>query len=116
MDKFTAAEVAYKNGYTKGVVDVLSIILDEYDDDQHAIIIQRDGLYGVAKALGVDLVKEIKEERYKLAAEFSKKTVEQLKAIDAEGPCCEASLPVYECILQRCPALEHCHFKIGRED
>ena len=116
MDKFAAAEVAYKNGYTRGVVDALSIILDEYDDEQHAMIIQHDGLFAVAKMLGVDLVKEIKEERYKLAAEFSGRTVENLKAIDAEGPECEAGLPVYECILQKCPDLEHCHFKIGREE
>ena len=108
------AENAYHNGYTRGVVDVLSIILDEYDDYQHAMIIQHDGLFAVAKMLGVDLVKEIKEERYKLAAKISGRTVENLKAIDAEGPECEAGLPVYECILQKCEHLEHCHFKVGK--
>lgn len=112
MDKFDMAENAYHNGYTKGVVDVLSIILDEYDDEQHAMIIQHDGLFAVAKMLGVDLVAEIKEERYKLAAKISDRTVENLKAIDAEGPECEAGLPVYECILQKCEHLEYCHFKI----
>ena len=55
---------------------------------------------------------KIKEERYKLAAKISGRTVEFLKAIDTEGPQCEASLPVYECILQKCEYLEHCHFKI----
>lgn len=103
----------YEKGYKQGVVDALLIILNEYDDEQHAMIIQHDGLFAVAKLLGVNLVAEIKEERYKLAAKISGRTVENLKAIDAEGPCCEAGLPVYECILQNCPALEHCHFKIG---
>jgi hypothetical protein len=112
MNKFTATEIAYNNGYTQGVVDALSVILNEFDNDQHAMVIQHDGLYGVATLLGVDLVKEIKENRYKMAASISGRTVEQLKAIDAEGPECEASLPVCECILQECPHLQHCHFKI----
>lgn len=115
MDKFDAVEIAYKNGYTKGVVDALSIILEEYDDEQYAMVIQHDGLFAVAKALGVNLVAEIKEKRYKLAAKISGRTVEQLKAIDTEGPQCEAGLPVYECILQKCEHLEHCHFKIEKE-
>lgn len=112
MNKFAATEIAYNNGYIQGVVDALSIILDEYDDEQHAMVIQRDGLYGIAQTLGVDLVKEIKEIRYKLAAKKCGRTVEQLKTIDAEGPECEAGLPVCECVLQDCEHLEHCHFKI----
>jgi hypothetical protein len=55
--------------------------------------------------------KEYKEERYKLAAEISGHSVEQLKAIDAEGPECESGLPVYECILQKCEHLGYCHFR-----
>ena len=115
MNTYLATEQAYKNGYTRGVVDALSLILDEYDDEQHAMVIQRDGLYGVAQTLGIDLIKEIKEIRYKLAAKICGRTVEQLKAIDAEGPECEAGLPVYECILQKCEHLEHCHFKIKEQ-
>ena len=112
MDIHTATEVAFNNGYTKGVVDALSIILEEYDDNQNCMIIQHDGLFAVAKMLGVDLVTEIKEERYKLAAKICGRSVDQLKAIDAEGPECESGLPVYECILQKCPNLAYCHFKI----
>lgn len=103
-----------KANYKQGVVDALSIILDEYDDEQHAMIIQRDGLFAVAKSLGVDLVAAIKEERYKLAAKICGRTVEQLKAIDAEGPQCEGGLPVYECVLQDCEHLGYCHFKVGK--
>ena len=114
MDKFDMTENAYDNGYTKGVVDVLSIILEEYDENQHTMMLQYDAAFSIAKMLGVDLVKEIKEERYKLAAKISGRTVENLKAIDAEGPECEAGLPVYECILQKCEYLEHCHFKVGK--
>ena len=98
--------------YQQGVVDALSIILDEYDNDQHAMIIQHDGLFAVAKMLGVDLAAAIKEERYKLAAKICGRSVDQLKAIDVEGPECESGLPVYECILQKCPNLAYCHFKI----
>jgi hypothetical protein len=112
MDMHTATEVAFNKGYTKGIVDALSIILDEYDDNQHCMIIQHDGLFAVAKMLGVDLVKELKEERYKLAAKICGRGVEQLKAIDAEGPECESGLPVYECVLQECEHLGYCHFKI----
>ena len=51
------------------------------------------------------------EERYEKAAKLIGRSVEYLKEIDADGPCCESSLPVCECILRDCDALTHCHFK-----
>ena len=51
------------------------------------------------------------EERYEKAAAIIGKPVEYLKKIDEDGPCCESSFPVCECILQDCDWLTYCRFK-----
>lgn len=50
------------------------------------------------------------ESRYQKAAALIGKPVEYLKRIDADGPRCESSVPVCDCILKDCNALTHCHF------
>ena len=100
----------YNEGYNQGATDVLITILNEYDEDWHSLIIPKDALYGIANTMDLDLDTAIREYRYKLAADLIGRSVEWLKEIDKEGPQCESSLPVYECILQDCPHLTHCHF------
>lgn len=56
------------------------------------------------------------EERYAKAAAIIGRSVEYLKDIDADGPKCESSYPVCDCILGNCCWLTKCHFveKCGR--
>ena len=112
MDKFDSIKQIYKLGYKDGIVDALSVALGNYDKDKQAFIVPQNISNTIMRELGVNIVTAMKEDRYKLAAAVSGRSVDQLKAIDTEGPCCEAGLPVYECILQKCGYLEHCHFKI----
>lgn len=51
------------------------------------------------------------EEKYEKAAKLIGRSVEYLKEIDADGPECESSFPVCECILRDCDGLTYCHFK-----
>lgn len=50
------------------------------------------------------------EERYAKAAAIIDRPVEYLKDIDADGPKCESSKPVCDCILGNCCWLTKCHF------
>lgn len=50
------------------------------------------------------------EERYEKAASLIGKPVAYLKRIDEDGPRCESSLPVCECILRDCCWITKCHF------
>lgn len=50
------------------------------------------------------------EERYEKAAALIGKSVDYLKRIDEDGPQCESSFPVCECILQDCCWITKCHF------
>lgn len=50
------------------------------------------------------------EERYEKAAKLIVKPVEYLKDIDMDGPKCESSKPVCDCILGDCCWLTKCHF------
>lgn len=48
------------------------------------------------------------EKDYKLASYLSGRTIENLKACEADGPMCEASWSIVDCILKRCPAIYEC--------
>ena len=50
------------------------------------------------------------EIRYEKAAAIIGRPVEYLKRIDANGPHCEASMPVCDCILRDCCWITPCHF------